>query len=65
MGLPNIFCTPCRFGPESNQEFLFMAKEKGPRGQLVQPEKVDKDAPYPMMCKEGKGVRNFACPIYL
>ena len=41
-----------------------MAKEKGTRGQPVQPERVDKDAPYPCMCKEGKGVRNFACPNY-
>jgi hypothetical protein len=47
-----------------NQEFLLMAKEKGTRGQPVQPERVDKDGPYPMMCKEGKGVRNFACPNY-
>jgi hypothetical protein len=48
----------------SYEEFVLMAKEKGSRGQLVQPERVDKDAPYPMMCKEGKGVRNFACPHY-
>ena len=47
-----------------NQEFLLMAKEKGTRGQPVQPERVDKNGPYPMMCKEGKGVRNFACPNY-
>jgi hypothetical protein len=53
----------CRAGG-INQEFLLMAKEKGTRGQPVQPERVDKDAPYPCMCKEGKGVRNFACPNY-
>jgi len=41
-----------------------MAKEKGVRGQPTQPERTDKDSPYPMMCKEGKGVRNFACPNY-
>ena len=58
------FFTPSRLGPESKQEFVLMAKEKGSRGQLVQPERVDKDTPYPMMCKEGKGVRNFACPNY-
>jgi hypothetical protein len=42
----------------------FMAKEKSSRGQCVQPEKVNKEGPYPTMCKEGKGVRNFACPHY-
>ncbi len=53
------------FGPEDiKRESVQMAKEKGPRGQPVQPEKMDKDGPYPMMCKEGKGVRNFACPHY-
>ncbi len=47
-----------------DQESAFMAKEKSSRGQCVQPEKVSKDGPYPTMCKEGKGVRNFACPHY-
>lgn len=41
-----------------------MAKEKSVRGQAVPFERGDKDSPYPMMCKEGKGVRNFACPNY-
>lgn len=46
------------------KESASMAKEKGVRGQPVQPERTDKDGPYPLMCKEGKGVRNFACPNY-
>ncbi|MEM5788586.1 MAG: hypothetical protein AAGU11_14845 [Syntrophobacteraceae bacterium] len=41
-----------------------MAKEKCGRGQLVQPDRMDREGPCPTMCKEGKGVRNFACPLY-
>ncbi len=41
-----------------------MAKEKSSRCQCVQLERVSKDGPCPTMCKEGKGVRNFACPNY-
>ncbi len=41
-----------------------MAKEKTGRGQSAQPEKNGKNASCPAMCKEGKGVRNFACQNY-
>ncbi|NSW87479.1 MAG: hypothetical protein HPY84_14275 [Syntrophobacteraceae bacterium] len=41
-----------------------MAKERICRGQSVQVEKNGKNPPYPTMCKEGKGVRNFACQNY-
>jgi hypothetical protein len=41
-----------------------MAKEKGGRGQPAQSDRADRTAPYPTMCKEGKGVRNFACQNY-
>jgi hypothetical protein len=47
-----------------SKELPSMAKEKGVRGQPIQPERTDKSGPFPMMCKEGKGVRNFACPNY-
>lgn len=41
-----------------------MAKDKGSRGQMLQNEKNGKSLPNPSMCKEGKGVRNFACHYY-
>ena len=41
-----------------------MAKERCSRGQSVQMEKNGKGVPDPCMCKEGKGVRNFACNNY-
>lgn len=41
-----------------------MAKERGSRGQSVQSEKNGKGLPCPSVCKEGKGVRNFACNNY-
>jgi hypothetical protein len=41
-----------------------MPKEKMIRGQSVQGEKCGKNTPNPTMCKEGKGVRNFACTNY-
>lgn len=40
-----------------------MPKEKGSRAQ-VSPEKTGKGPLCPTMCKEGKGVRNFACQHY-
>lgn len=41
-----------------------MPKERVCRGQSVQSEKGGKNFPSPSMCKEGKGVRNFACSYY-
>lgn len=41
-----------------------MPKERVNRGQSVQAEKNGKNQPVPMQCKEGKGVRNFACQSY-
>jgi hypothetical protein len=40
-----------------------MPKERISRTQ-VSTEKNGKSSQCPMMCKEGKGVRNFACPSY-
>jgi len=40
-----------------------MPKEKVSRGQQVQAGKTENTA-NPVMCKEGKGVRNFACVQY-
>jgi hypothetical protein len=41
-----------------------MPKDKVARGQTAQQDKTGKDLPNPTMCKEGKGVRNFACNFY-
>lgn len=41
-----------------------MPKERVCRGQSAQPEKGGRNGPNPSMCKEGKGVRNFACGYY-
>ncbi|MCE5244930.1 MAG: hypothetical protein ABFD98_09260 [Syntrophobacteraceae bacterium] len=41
-----------------------MPKERIPRGHAVHQEKNGKAVPCPSMCKEGKGVRNFACQHY-
>ncbi|GKT08312.1 hypothetical protein DSTSK_16170 [Desulforhabdus sp. TSK] len=41
-----------------------MAKEKGYRGQSGQADKNSRFSLGPVMCKEGKGVRNFACQNY-
>lgn len=41
-----------------------MARERAARGQMVQVEKNGKNSPCPAQCKEGKGVRNFACQNY-
>ena len=41
-----------------------MPKERACRGQSIQVEKNCRNAPNPAMCKEGKGVRNFACQHY-
>jgi hypothetical protein len=42
-----------------------MPKERAVRvQQVVQVDKDGKCIPAPMMCKEGKGVRNFSCPNY-
>jgi hypothetical protein len=41
-----------------------MPRERVCRGQSVQLEKDGKTLPNPTICKEGKGVRNFACQSY-
>ncbi len=41
-----------------------MPKDRICRTQLVQSEREVKSTPNPSMCKEGKGVRNFACSSY-
>jgi hypothetical protein len=46
-----------------HEENTRMPKERGSRA-LVLPEKNSKSSLCPAMCKEGKGVRNFACQYY-
>jgi hypothetical protein len=41
-----------------------MPKERVSRGQPVQPDRNERNPNNPVMCKEGKGVRNFACSYY-
>ena len=41
-----------------------MPKEKAHRVHSLQPDKGGTNTPEPVMCKEGKGVRNFACQHY-
>lgn len=41
-----------------------MPKEKVARGQTVPSDKYGKSFLGPVMCKEGKGVRNFGCHNY-
>jgi hypothetical protein len=41
-----------------------MPKERVTRGQSPQTDKNGKQSAAPIMCKEGKGVRNFACQNY-
>ena len=41
-----------------------MPKEKAYRGQSFLSEKEGKNMANPVMCKEGRGSRNFACPFY-
>lgn len=41
-----------------------MAKEKTSKTPAPAPDKEVKCVPNPLMCKEGKGVRNFACLSY-
>ena len=41
-----------------------MAKEKAYRGQIFQSEREGRNTANPIMCKEGRGVRNFACQFY-
>jgi hypothetical protein len=41
-----------------------MPRDRVTRSQSAQADKTGKDQPNPTMCKEGKGVRNFACGYY-
>lgn len=50
----------CGFGEET----VDMPKEKAYRGPSAQSEREGKSMENPVMCKEGRGVRNFACQFY-
>jgi hypothetical protein len=41
-----------------------MAKERAGRLQTASADRSGRNMPNPTMCKEGKGVRNFACGYY-
>jgi len=41
-----------------------MPKERACRGLSLNTDKSGKHSPNPSMCKEGKGMRNFACQYY-
>ncbi len=41
-----------------------MPKERSLRAPALQLEKDTRNSPYPVMCKEGKGMRNFSCTHY-
>jgi hypothetical protein len=41
-----------------------MAKEKARQGREIHLETDIKEMANPVVCKEGKGVRNFGCPYY-
>jgi hypothetical protein len=41
-----------------------MPRERVCRGHSVHSDKNGRNLPNPTMCKEGKGVRNFACQNY-
>jgi hypothetical protein len=47
-----------------DEERIRMPKEKAYRGQTILSEKEGKNMANPVMCKEGRGSRNFACPLY-
>jgi hypothetical protein len=47
-----------------DEETVKMPKEKAYRGQMTQSERDGRNMANPIMCKEGRGVRNFACPFY-
>jgi hypothetical protein len=46
------------------EETVKMSKEKASRGQMVHSGKEGRNMANPTMCKEGRGVRNFACQFY-
>ncbi len=50
--------------PGFDEETVKMPKEKACRGQPLQSEREGKNFANPIMCKEGRGVRNFACQFY-
>jgi len=48
----------------SNKEAIAMPRERVHRGQTFHSEGDCKSVVGPVMCKEGKGMRNFACQYY-
>jgi hypothetical protein len=46
------------------EETVKMPKEKACRGHMIQSSKEGRNTANPIMCKEGRGVRNFACQFY-
>jgi hypothetical protein len=46
------------------EETVKMPKEKACRGQMIQSGRDNRNMSNPTMCKEGRGVRNFACQFY-
>jgi len=46
------------------EETVKMPKEKACRGTSIQSRKEGRNTANPSMCKEGRGVRNFACQFY-
>jgi hypothetical protein len=47
-----------------DEETVKMPKEKAHRGPMMQSERDGRNLANPIMCKEGRGVRNFACQFY-
>jgi hypothetical protein len=47
-----------------DEETVKMPKDKAYRGQMIQSERDGRNLANPIMCKEGRGVRNFACQFY-
>jgi hypothetical protein len=47
-----------------DEETVKMPKEKAYRGQTAQIERDGRAMTNPVMCKEGRGIRNFACQFY-
>jgi hypothetical protein len=47
-----------------DEEIIKMPKEKAYRGYIFQLERDSRNARNPVMCKEGRGMRNFACQFY-
>jgi hypothetical protein len=46
------------------EETVKMPKEKSCRGHMIHSGKEGRNTANPVMCKEGRGMRNFACQFY-